>query len=141
MMSNNSLRHILLADDDIGLLELNEEVLSAAGYQVTTAADGELAWEALQGFGFDLLITDQNMPNTTGLELLEKMFVAGTALPVIMATGTYPEKEIAAKPWLEPNAVLRKPYTMHQLLAAVENVLAGADEKREEIRGELAPQK
>ncbi|MDB6057062.1 MAG: DNA-binding response regulator [Verrucomicrobiales bacterium] len=140
-MSNNALRHILLVDDDVGLLELNEEVLSASGYQVTTAADGALAWEALQGFGFDLLITDNNMPNTTGLELLEKMFDAGIATPVIMATGTYPEEAIAAKPWLEPSAVLSKPYTMHQLLAAVENVLAGADQKCEGLLSEVAQEK
>jgi DNA-binding response OmpR family regulator len=133
MMNNNALRHILLADDDVGLLELNEEVLSAAGYQVTTAADGALAWEALQGFGFDLLITDNSMPNTTGLELLEKMSAARIAPPVIMATGTYPQAVMTAKPWLEPDGVLRKPYTIQQLLAAVEKVLAGAEQGREAI--------
>ncbi|MGZ4972075.1 MAG: response regulator [Limisphaerales bacterium] len=131
-MNNNGLRHILLADDDIDLLELNKEVLSAAGYQVTTATDGALAWAALQAVRFDLLITDNNMPNTTGIELLEKMSAARIVPPVIMATGTYPEAAIAAKPWLEPNAVLRKPYTIQQLLTAVENVLNGAEHPKAE---------
>ncbi|MGZ4961169.1 MAG: response regulator, partial [Limisphaerales bacterium] len=80
-MNNNGLRHILLADDDIDLLELNKEVLSAAGYQVTTATDGALAWAALQAVRFDLLITDNNMPNTTGIELLEKMSAARIVPP------------------------------------------------------------
>lgn len=126
-------RHILVAEDDIYALELNLRALAKAGYKVAAANDGEAAWAALDVFHYDLVVTDNCMPKMSGIELLEKMRVAHLATPVIMATGALPEAEFAAKPWLEPAAILLKPYTSEGLVAVVEKVLHATDALREDI--------
>ena len=101
------------------LCKLNAEVLTHAGYQVDVAEDGAVAWQALQVYHYDLLITDNEMPNVSGLELLTKLKEAGLELPVIMATGSLPEEEFVRRPWLQPTDVLLKPYTLGELLGVV----------------------
>jgi len=120
--------HILVVEDDNLLRQLNTEVLSRSGYDVDGVADGAQAWHALNAEGYDLMITDNNMPKVSGIELLKKLRAARMALPVIMATGTLPKEEFARYPWLKPEATLLKPYNPQQMLATVEKVLREADD-------------
>ena len=73
-------------------------VLHRAGYHVDTAEDGAFAWQMLGVSDYDLMITDNNMPNLTGMELLKKLYAMRMALPFIMATGKMPEEEFAQYP-------------------------------------------
>src|SRR4029077_10352056 len=84
---------ILVADDDRDIRRLNARVLEQSGYQVDTAEDGAAAWEVLQIKAFNLLITDNDMPKLTGVELVRKLRSARMALPVILATGKLPATE------------------------------------------------
>ena len=118
--------HILVVEDDVDIRRLNSEVLMRSGYLVATAKDGALAWDALQLVNYDLLITDNGMPGLSGVEVLKKIHAAGMNLPVIMATGTMPTWEFSVYPWLQPTAVLLKPYHVAELLETVKKVL-GAD--------------
>jgi DNA-binding response OmpR family regulator len=128
---------ILVVDDDDSLRQLNTEVLKQSGYEVEAAADGDVAWENLQRNGYDLLITDQKMARVCGIELLKKLRAARMELPVIMATGTSPQAELALHPWLQPAAVLLKPYTIPELLGVVRDVLYAAECPREQINALL----
>jgi DNA-binding response OmpR family regulator len=119
----NLRQHILVVDDDPLIRRLNSEILTCSGYHVDTAEDGAIAWEILYASNYDLLITDHNMPNVSGLDLLKKIHATRLALPVIMATGTLPAWELSHSPWLQPAAVLLKPYTFDELLGTVKNVL------------------
>ncbi len=127
LATRNPARRLLVVDDDISLRRLSTEVLSISGYEVDTAEDGAAAWDALNADRYDLMITDNNMPHLSGLELLKKLYTNRMALPVIMATGTLPEEEFAQCPWLQPAATLLKPYTVDELLGAVDVVLREAD--------------
>lgn len=104
--------------------QLNAKVLSLFGYQTETAADGAAAWEALQANSYDLLITDNNMPKVSGVELVKKVRSARMALPVILASGAIPTQELDRNPWLQPVATLVKPFSSGQLLETVKEVLA-----------------
>src|ERR1700761_6903001 len=64
---------ILVVDDDADIRCLNTEVLADSGYTVDSAADGALAWDALQTKNYDLLLTDYDMPKLNGLNLIRKM--------------------------------------------------------------------
>ena len=114
---------ILVVEDDRDLRQLNARALIHSGYAVDTAEDGAAGWEALQANRYDLVITDNNMPRLTGIELLKKLCAARMALPVIMATGTLPKEEFTRYPWLQPAATLLKPYTVEELLGTVKEVL------------------
>jgi DNA-binding response OmpR family regulator len=63
----------------------------------------------------------------TGVDLLKKLHAAHLAVPVIMATGTLPADEFARSQWLQPPAVLTKPYTVDELLVKVRQILQVAD--------------
>jgi DNA-binding response OmpR family regulator len=119
--------HILVVEDDLFFRRLNTEVLVRSGYEVDTATDGAAAWQALNTDGYDLMITDNNMPKVSGVELLKKLRVARMALPVIIATGTLPKEEFTRYPWLQPAATLLKPYTGEEMLRMVKKVLREAD--------------
>jgi DNA-binding NtrC family response regulator len=116
-------RRILVVEDDVDVRRVNAEVLSRFGYQVDSAEDGAVAWDTLQLNRYDLLVTDNQMPKVSGVELLKKLHAVRMALPVIMATGTLPIEEFTRYPWLQPAATLLKPFTGGELLGAVERVL------------------
>jgi len=63
------------------------------------------------------------MPNVSGLELVEKIRVAGKVLPIIMATATLPGEEYTQHLWLQPFAMLLKPYSLAEFLGVVKSVL------------------
>ena len=128
----NSPRRILVVEDDDEVRHLNTEVLIHHGYQVDAAENGEVAWQSLNAGSYDLLITDNNMPRVTGVELLKKVHGARMALPVIMATGLFPKWEFDRHPWLLPAATLLKPYTISELMGAVREVLCATVVLREQ---------
>ncbi|MDD5141658.1 MAG: GNAT family N-acetyltransferase [Verrucomicrobiales bacterium] len=130
----NPPRRILVIEDDRELRQSNARELVHSGYAVDTAEDGAAAWEALQANRYDLLVTDNNMPKLTGLELLKDLRSAGMGLPVIMATGVLPTQELAKNPWLEPVAMLAKPYTTGQLLDVVKDALHAVISKNDHPR-------
>jgi DNA-binding response OmpR family regulator len=123
----NARQRILVVEDDPMIRRLNTEVLTYSGFQVDAAEDGAAAWTAIQNDSYDLIITDNNMPNMTGVELLQTLHEARLTLPVIMATGTFPQDELDRQPWLQLQATLLKPYSCDELLATVKDVLSAAN--------------
>jgi DNA-binding response OmpR family regulator len=128
----NPCQHILVVEDDPAIRRLNTEVLTYSGYRVDAAADGAAAWEALQVNNYDLMVTDNEMPNITGVELIKRIVSARISVPVIMATGCPPDEQFDRDaPW-QPAVVLLKPYTFDELVYAVKTVLFGSHEATEE---------
>jgi CheY-like chemotaxis protein len=126
-------QRILVVEDDAPIRWVNIEVLTYSGYHVEAAEDGAAAWDALQMKRYDLLVTDNDMPKLTGVELIRKLQAARVALPVILATGAVPEEEFTRQPLLKPAKTLPKPYTFEELLTAVKEVLYASNRGREEI--------
>jgi len=125
-------QRILVVEDDRDLRRLNTEALTHYGYQVDAAEDGLLAWDRINGQNgqnYDLMITDNRMPNMSGVELLKKMRDTSLSLPTLMATSEVPQSEFQKHPGIEPAAVLCKPYTVLELVEKVRKVL-GMREQR-----------
>lgn len=114
---------ILMVDDEPLICRLNAEVLTDAGYQVDTARDGEVAWHTLHYNRYNLLITDNDMPNMTGLNLLILLRTARMSLPAIMVSATLPDEVFRQNLWLQPIFTLSKPYYNEELLGMVRTVL------------------
>jgi len=114
---------VLVVDDEEAFRFLNTHTLRRFGYEVDEADDGAIAWKMLQLKRYDILITDNNMPKITGIELLDMLRAAHLLLPVIMATGKAPRDELACQTRPQPDAMLIKPYTRKALLEAVQSVL------------------
>ena len=117
------LQRILLVACDLKLIELNAKVLREAGYHVCKAANGLVAWDAIQVSNFDLLITDQFLPGITGIDLVQKIYAAHLDLPVIMAKGFLLDYEFILHPSLNSITMLQTPYTKANLLKLVDAAL------------------
>jgi CheY-like chemotaxis protein len=123
----NLFHRVLIAEDNEVIRRVNTDVLIRSGCEVNVAKDGVAAWDALQSNRYDLLVTDNDMPELSGIELLNKLHAARKTLPVVLASGTMPAEKLKQHPWLKIDAVLLKPYTPDELLAAVRKVLYATD--------------
>jgi two-component system response regulator PilR (NtrC family) len=85
-MKSRPVQRILVVDDERSMRELLELVLSREGYTVETAENGRVAFERLQERPFDLVISDIQMPDMTGIELLERLKSESPDTVVIMIT-------------------------------------------------------
>jgi PAS domain S-box-containing protein len=81
--------HIFVIDDEPSLLKSLQETLERLGYTVTATSSGTEGWNKfLQYSGeYDLLITDQSMPDITGLELAKKIKETWRDIPIILISG------------------------------------------------------
>jgi DNA-binding response OmpR family regulator len=114
---------ILVVDDDDDIRRFNAEALTGSGYHVESAVDGADGWEALNADRFDLLITDNNMPRLSGIELIRKLNDACMPVRVILASGVSHAEESN----LRLAATLPKPFTLEELLGTVKKVLGETD--------------
>ena len=117
-------QRILVVDDDADIRLLNCEVLIRSGYQVDTAEDGAAGWKMLHAVcsspaSYDLLITDNNMPKISGVELVKKLRAARMALPVILASSAVPPDAES----LQLVAMLLKHFCPDQLVQTVKQAL------------------
>jgi len=86
---------VLVVDDSSSVRNLVEFVLDADGYKVLQAVDGQQAWNMLQRMKPNLVLTDCEMPNMTGMELLKHMREQErfNDVPVIMLTSRRSEED------------------------------------------------
>jgi signal transduction histidine kinase len=111
---------ILVVDDDPVSLEVVTRFLRADLHEVSSASSGEHALVQLNSRPFDVLVTDQGMPQMSGLQLAEQAAKIRPAIRTLLVTGFGPsaEQEIEAI-----HRVLRKPVSRETLRGAVEEVL------------------
>ena len=126
---SKSAHRILVVDDEVSVRQLTTELLIRAGFVVDAATDGAAGWEALQAKHYDLVITDNFMPNVTGIEMVKKIHAGSMNLPVIMATAIFPQEEFELHPWLESIPTLLKPFRAAELLSTVRKVLSANDDR------------
>ena len=117
--------HILAVDDQLTIRSMIEAILVGAGHEITTACDGVDAMEKLRANQFDMVITDINMPNMTGLSLIPKIrrLQGYQYVPILMLTtetSNYKKekaKNTGASGWLT------KPFNPTRLLTAVDKLM------------------
>lgn len=113
---------ILLADDDAELSALLTEYLTGEGFEVTQAADGEAALEALRSTELDALVLDIMMPRLSGIEVLKRLRQASN-LPVIMLTARGDDLDRILGLELGADDYLPKPCNPRELVARLRAVL------------------
>ncbi len=116
---------ILFVDDEELLVETFGRVLQNLGYTVTVAQHGAEAWNLFiqDPWHFDLVITDQTMPDVTGISLAQEMIEMRRGLPVILCTG-YSELVSAEKAREAGiSAFVMKPVTKKELAETIRLVL------------------
>jgi len=119
---------ILVVDDEPALVELARFMLEEAGYSVLPACDGRQALDLCKHYEYsiDLLLTDINMPQMSGVELASRFSELLPHVPVIFMTGyrtNSPSVEtlLSEGPFSECK-IIRKPFTAPELLSGVTSV-------------------
>lgn len=77
---------ILVVDDEEGIRSFLSETLAGAGHDVEEAADGEMAYRALSGRAFHVIVTDLKMPNVDGMELVRRVRREQPEVEIIVLT-------------------------------------------------------
>lgn len=114
---------ILVVDDEPQVADVFRTFLQSFGHQVVTCLSGDDALEAFDRQGFDLALVDLGMPNMDGWELTRQLNQRCDVFPIIVATGWNVSIEDGQEQGVRINAVLHKPFGMHELARAVEDAL------------------
>lgn len=109
---------ILVADDDADLRALIGFTLMQAGYDISTAADGESALQMFQRDSPDLVLLDINMPEPDGLQVCREIR-ARSPVPIMMLTVRDMEEDLVEAFDSGADDYVRKPFSPRALLARV----------------------
>ena len=127
MIESGKVIEVLVVDDDTLMRELLAEWLSEAGYRVRHADNGETALRTLRRQHVGLLVTDMDMPDRDGAQILIEAHRIQPNLSVIAISGrALDDTRNWAAAMLEFGAAkaLAKPFERRELLAAVEEITA-----------------
>jgi two-component system chemotaxis response regulator CheY len=109
---------ILVVEDDDGIRELVDVVLSGAGYEVLTASDGAAALQVLGQARPDLVLLDMRMPIMDGWEFARRYRARPEPhAPIVVLTAARDAAERAAE--IDANGYLGKPFDVQELLTLV----------------------
>ena len=117
-------RHILYLDDDDTLVFLVRRLLERRGYRVTAFTDQQQAVKAVHDDpkGFQLLLTDYNMPGMSGLDFARAVKALRPDTPVAITSGYISEELRAQAPAAGVSELIYKPNTVEELFAAVDRL-------------------
>jgi len=117
---------ILVVDDQLVMRELVRSVLESQGYQVVLAEDGDIALGIARNEPFDLVLTDINMPNMSGISLTSKLrrLDAYQTTPILMLTTETSDFKKGKAKNMGANGWLQKPFEPKRLIKAVSTMLA-----------------
>jgi len=140
-------KRVLVAEDDKATHEDWSESLTAWGYEVAVAEDGDRAIELIQSFSPNIFLCDLKMPKRDGLRLLKDLHQMGVELATIIVSGEgeIPEAVQAIK--LGALDYLRKPVDPHHLRQMLKTLSENISVREENLRlrrrlmdsGELGP--
>ncbi len=131
---NSPAASILVVDDEAGIRESLEVLLSLENYTVKTAVDGEEGLRMLDQSNFDLILLDLALPGQSGLELLPRFKERQPDLPIIMITayGTVDNVVEAIRAGAEN--FVQKPWDNEKLLADIRSAVARRRAEEENLQ-------
>ena len=126
--AGSGVKRILVVDDEAHITHVVSLKLTNAGYAVTTAGDGEEAFEIACQEGPDLIITDLQMPYMSGLELAKKLKrTSKTATtPVLMLTARGYALDQSELGQTNIKGVMSKPFSPREVLEKARAALGEA---------------
>lgn len=121
---------VLVLEDDQDLCQMLVDVLRDEGYDVTAALDGTVALELCSQQEFDLIVTDVRLPGMDGLECLSQVRQQQPHLDSLVVSGYTSEAETLRALSLNVGGYLKKPFSLHDLLAKVRDLLKERQRQR-----------
>lgn len=111
--------HILIVEDEIGIMQFLQQGLEEEGYQISTAFDGARGLELFLESHFDLILLDWMLPKMTGLELCKEIRKSNSAIPILFLTAKDTVQETIEGLQSGANDYIKKPFSFEELVERI----------------------
>jgi CheY-like chemotaxis protein len=118
-LDNETLKRVLVVDDEPTICELVADTLRDSGYRVDTAPNGAAALELMHSHAPQAIVLDLMMPRLDATGLVERMRLTPrlATIPIVIVTAAYEAHEAAER--LGARAILTKPFELDVLVAVI----------------------
>lgn len=113
------MKHILIVEDEEGILQFLKQGLEEENYQISTANNGLDGYILFQKEKFDLVLLDWMLPKMTGLEVCEKIRETNTKTPILFLTAKDTVQETVEGLKSGANDYIKKPFSFDELLERI----------------------
>ena len=111
--------HILIVEDEAGIVQFLQQGLEEEGYTITSASYGLKGFELSQKENFDLILLDWMLPKMTGLELCKSIRLKNTTTPIIFLTAKDTVEETIEGLKAGANDYIKKPFSFDELVERI----------------------
>lgn len=111
--------HLLIVEDEAGIVQFLQQGLEEEGYKITTASDGLKGFELSQKENFDLILLDWMLPKMTGLELCKAIRLKNSTTPIIFLTAKDTVQETIEGLKAGANDYIKKPFSFDELVERI----------------------
>ncbi|TBX66985.1 response regulator transcription factor [Flavobacterium silvisoli] len=123
------MKHILIVEDEEGIVQFLKQGLEEEGYTITSANDGAKGFELFQNGKFDLVLLDWMLPKMTGVEVCQAIRQQNTKLPIIFLTAKDTVQETVEGLKSGANDYIKKPFSFDELVERIKVQLRDKSEQ------------
>ena len=125
------MKHILIVEDEEGIVQFLKQGLQEEGYQISSANDGKSGLELFQSEKFDLVLLDWMLPKMTGVEVCKAIRQQNTKVPILFLTAKDTVQETVEGLKSGANDYIKKPFSFDELVERIKVQL------RDKTEGEI----
>lgn len=123
------MKHILIVEDEEGILQFLKQGLEEENYQISAANNGLEGYNLFQKEKFDLVLLDWMLPKMTGLEVCQKIRETDTKTPIIFLTAKDTVQETVEGLKGGANDYIKKPFSFDELVERIKVQLRDTSEQ------------
>lgn len=111
--------HILIVEDEVGIVQFLQQGLEEEGYTISSATDGLKGFELIQKNNYDLILLDWMLPKMSGLELCKAIRLKNNTTPIIFLTAKDTIQETIEGLKAGANDYIKKPFSFDELVERI----------------------
>ncbi|WP_333601032.1 response regulator transcription factor [Flavobacterium sp.] len=123
------MKHILIVEDEEGIVQFLTQGLEEEGYQISSANDGAEGLALFQNGKFDLVLLDWMLPKMTGVQLCQAIRQQNTKIPIIFLTAKDTVQETVEGLKTGANDYIKKPFSFDELVERIKVQLRDKSEQ------------
>lgn len=127
---------ILYVEDELFLGKIVRETLESRGYEVIMESDGAKATDQFKKSKPDICVLDIMLPNKDGFTIADEIRELNEEVPIIFLTAKVQTEDVVKGFSMGGNDYIRKPFSMEELIARIQNLLRSKSENPVKIQGD-----
>ncbi len=127
------MNRILYVEDEPFLAKIVKETLESKSYDVTLVSDGARVSKIFSPANFDICVLDIMLPNKNGFEIARDIRQLSDTIPILFLTAKDQTSDLLRGFGVGGNDYIRKPFSMEELIARIENLLSLTKIKKDVI--------